>query len=131
MFKRRTPLTSLQLLKEILLAYRWAGCALCDMSGCVLFVYLIRPIGFLRVLATGAAVSFTPLLGTHFIQSGAISYLFGFNFIASLIGTFVGNPWTFPFIWWASMTFGSFVLGVFGLPASVSLPEVINFGCCY
>lgn len=74
-------------------------------------------------LSIGAAISFTPLVGTHFIQAGFIAYIFRANFLAALIGTFVGNPWTFPFMWWAAMTFGSFIFQAIGLPASVSLPD--------
>ena len=79
-------------------------------------------------LAIGAAISFTPLVGTHFIQAGFIAYLLRANFLASLIGTFVGNPWTFPFMWWAAMSFGSFIFQLLGFPASVSLPDNIDLG---
>jgi uncharacterized protein (DUF2062 family) len=77
-------------------------------------------------LAIGAGVSFSPLLGTHFIQAGFFAYLTRSNFLASLIGTFVGNPWTFPFMWWASISFGSFLFQLVGLPASASLPDDIT-----
>ncbi len=49
--------------------------------------------------ACGAATSFTPFVGLHFILAGAWAWLIRGNIIASAIGTFVGNPWTFPFIW--------------------------------
>jgi len=74
-------------------------------------------------LATGAAISFSPILGTHFIQAGGIAYLLRFTLPASLIGTFTGNPWTFPFIWWAAFTMGSMVLSLFGLPVDIALPD--------
>ncbi len=77
-------------------------------------------------LAIGAAISFTPLVGTHFIQAGFLAYVFRANFLASLIGTFAGNPWTFPFMWWAAMTFGSFIFELIGVD-SASLPEHIDF----
>ena len=44
-------------------------------------------------------VSFTPLLGLHFVLAVIFAYLIRGNFIAALIGTVVGNPITFPFIW--------------------------------
>lgn len=78
-------------------------------------------------LAFGAAISFTPLVGTHFIQAGALAYLFRVNVLASLIGTFVGNPWTFPFMWWASISLGSSIFGLLGLPASTALPAQVDF----
>ncbi len=49
--------------------------------------------------ACGAAMSFTPFVGLHFILSGILAWFLRANIIASVIGTAVGNPWTFPFIW--------------------------------
>ena len=49
--------------------------------------------------ACGAAVSFTPFIGLHFILGGLFAWILRANFLSSAIGTAVGNPWTFPFIW--------------------------------
>jgi len=49
--------------------------------------------------ACGAAISFTPFVGLHFIFGGLCAWAMRANIIASAIGTAVGNPWTFPFIW--------------------------------
>jgi len=49
--------------------------------------------------ACGAMVSFTPFIGFHFILALLFAFLIRGNLIASLIGTAVGNPFTFPFIW--------------------------------
>ncbi len=49
--------------------------------------------------ACGAAMSFTPFVGLHFVLSGILAWIIRANIIASVIGTAVGNPWTFPFIW--------------------------------
>lgn len=49
--------------------------------------------------AFGAAVSFTPFVGFHFVLSALAAWMFRANIVASAIGTAVGNPWTFPFIW--------------------------------
>ncbi|MCH7937441.1 MAG: DUF2062 domain-containing protein [Proteobacteria bacterium] len=49
--------------------------------------------------ACGAAMSFTPFVGLHFVVAGILAWAFRANIIASIIGTAVGNPWTFPFIW--------------------------------
>jgi len=49
--------------------------------------------------ACGAAMSFTPFVGTHLIWSGLLAWIIRGNIIVSFIGTVVGNPWTFPFIW--------------------------------
>ncbi len=49
--------------------------------------------------AFGSMVSFTPFIGFHFLLAVIFAYIFRGNIVASLIGTFVGNPFTFPFIW--------------------------------
>jgi uncharacterized protein (DUF2062 family) len=49
--------------------------------------------------ACGAAISFTPFVGLHFLLGGIWAWCMRTNVIASAIGTAVGNPWTFPFIW--------------------------------
>lgn len=49
--------------------------------------------------AAGAAVSFTPFVGGHFVLAALVSWATRGNIMAGLLGTAVGNPWTFPFIW--------------------------------
>ena len=49
--------------------------------------------------ACGAAISFTPFVGFHFFLGGIWAWIIRANILASAIGTAVGNPWTFPFIW--------------------------------
>ena len=49
--------------------------------------------------ACGSMVSFTPFIGFRFLLAVFLAYLLRGNIVASLIGTFVGNPFTFPFIW--------------------------------
>ncbi len=77
-------------------------------------------------LSFGAAISFTPIVGTHFIQAGLLAYFFRANMLSSLIGTFVGNPWTFPFMWLLSIEFGSVLFNLMGLPADKTLPSEMN-----
>ena len=50
-------------------------------------------------IAFGAAVSFTPFVGLHLVLAALLAWIFRANILASAIGTLVGNPWTFPFIW--------------------------------
>lgn len=57
--------------------------------------------------ASGAAISITPFVGIHFILAALVSWSARGNIIAGLIGTAVGNPWTFPFIWWWTYTLGN------------------------
>ncbi len=62
--------------------------------------------------AFGAAVSFTPFVGLHFLFGGLLAWIFRANILASALGTAVGNPWTFPFIWTALYKLGHWILGV-------------------
>ena len=61
--------------------------------------------------ACGAAVSFTPFLGLHFISAALLALLLRGSMLASAIGTVVGNPWTFPLIWAWIYTLGCLVIG--------------------
>ena len=49
--------------------------------------------------ACGAAISFSPFVGLHFILGGVWAWLTRSSIFSSIIGTAIGNPWTFPFIW--------------------------------
>ena len=62
-------------------------------------------------MSCGIFVSFTPLFGIHFLIAGLLSYLFRANILASLIGTFVGNPITFPIITVFNLKLGESILG--------------------
>lgn len=57
--------------------------------------------------ACGAAISFTPFIGLHFVLAAMLAYIMRANILASAIGTVVGNPWTFPFIWTGVFKVGS------------------------
>lgn len=77
-------------------------------------------------LAIGASVSFSPLLGTHFFQSFLLCKLLRANWIAAFVGTAWGNPWTFPFLFWASYTLGVSVTGLFGAGDFMAMPAGMN-----
>jgi len=62
-------------------------------------------------VASGVAASLTPLIGFHFLLAGVLAWALRGNIIASAIGTAVGNPWTFPFIWLFTYKIGVLVLG--------------------
>jgi uncharacterized protein (DUF2062 family) len=125
MFKRQTPLKPVQKVKEMLWpSMGWRRAA----------QYIYRRIVRLQDsthniasgLAIGAFVSFSPLLGTHFIQAAAVAYVLRVNVLSSLIGTFIGNPWTFPLIWWSGISFGTYLFGLLGVPAADTLPQTID-----
>jgi uncharacterized protein (DUF2062 family) len=61
--------------------------------------------------ACGAFASFTPLFTLHFIAALALAWALRANYIASALGTAVGNPLTFPFIAGVSIGCGNLILG--------------------
>jgi uncharacterized protein len=75
--------------------------------------------------ALGAAMCFTPLVGLQLIIAMALAIVLRFSVLASALGAFVGNPWTFPFIWWLVYTTGSAMLGRDG---AEPLPETLSMG---
>lgn len=62
--------------------------------------------------ACGAAVSFTPFLGFHFLLAALLAWIIGANILTSAMGTVVGNPWTFPFILPSTYYVGCWLLGI-------------------
>ena len=62
-------------------------------------------------MSCGIFASFTPLFGLHFLIAGLLSYLLRANVLASLIGTFVGHPITFPIITVFNLKLGEWILG--------------------
>ncbi|MFV0322243.1 MAG: DUF2062 domain-containing protein [Alphaproteobacteria bacterium] len=59
--------------------------------------------------AWGVAISFTPLLGFHLLLTIIACKLHRKNIWAGIMGTFIGNPITFPFIWLFVYGFGLFI----------------------
>lgn len=66
-------------------------------------------------LAGGSAMSFTPFFGLHVLTAMGFAWLIGarVNVVAAMVGTFFGNPWTFPFLLYFSYAMGAFILGIF------------------
>lgn len=60
--------------------------------------------------ATGVFVSWTPFVGFHIVMGVALAFLFGGNLVAAALGTVVGNPLTFPVMWWSTFTLGNRML---------------------
>ena len=67
-----------------------------------------------RGAAAGVFISFTPLFGFHFLGGAAVGWLIRGNILAALLGTFIGNPLTIPFIAMLSLTSGRWLLGLHG-----------------
>ncbi|WP_069301528.1 DUF2062 domain-containing protein [Neptunicoccus sediminis] len=62
-------------------------------------------------IACGAFVTFTPFFGLHFFLAAGLAFVLRGNVLAALLGTFVGNPITFPFIAATSYRLGLWMLG--------------------
>ena len=62
--------------------------------------------------AFGAAISFTPLMGLHIFFAVVFAWACRSNVIAAILGTAVGNPWTFPIIWLTIYRTGAWMLGM-------------------
>ncbi len=98
MFKRRIPLT----LGEKILGFFWPSSGWRRASAYSLHRLARIPGSAYSIaggFACGAAISFTPFVGLHFIVAAVLAWILRANILASAIGTAVGNPWTFPFIW--------------------------------
>jgi uncharacterized protein len=61
--------------------------------------------------AVGAFAAVTPYIGTHLMMAALLSWAIGGSIVASVLGTFVGNPLTYPFLWYASYELGNAILG--------------------
>jgi uncharacterized protein (DUF2062 family) len=115
MFRRRHPISLWLRLQRWL----WP-----HMGWRRLGVYLVKrlarlpgtPHSIAAGFACGTAISFTPFIGLHTALSLLLCVLVRGNYLAAVVGTLVGNPWTFPFIWVASAEVGRFLLG--GLPTT-------------
>ncbi|MBT6415563.1 DUF2062 domain-containing protein [Candidatus Puniceispirillum sp.] len=69
-------------------------------------------------LSFGVAISFTPFIGFHLILAAVLTSLARGNVLVSAIGTFIGNPWTFPVIWYADYELGVVILRGLGFDIS-------------
>ena len=123
MFRRRKPLSALTQLRAVI----WPQRGFRRLFS-YLFQRIIRlpgtPVSIASGFASGVAASFTPFLGLHFILAGTLAMLFRGNVLASVIGTFFGNPWTFILIWLADYKVGLGVIHAFGYGADL---QVLSF----
>ncbi len=110
-FKRRNPRGPLELLRDILYpkggfrrAAQYVGYRLRRLPD--------APHRIARGVFAGVLVSFTPLFGLHFLVAAGLAWLMRGNILAALLGTFVGNPVTFPLIAVTSVETGHWLLGI-------------------
>lgn len=128
MFKRRVPLPTFHRIKELM----WPRSGWRRASA--YFAHRVRrlpgtPYRIAAGFACGTAASFTPFIGFHFLLAALLALLLRGSLLASAIGTVVGNPWTFPFIWAWIFTLGRWILGgesISGLPVDLGFRYIFD-----
>ncbi|MEZ5829206.1 MAG: DUF2062 domain-containing protein [Hyphomicrobiales bacterium] len=61
--------------------------------------------------AAGVFAATTPFLGTHMIMAALVAWIVGGSIVAAVLGTFVGNPLTYPLLWYSTYEVGHLMLG--------------------
>jgi hypothetical protein len=61
--------------------------------------------------AAGVFTAVTPFLGTHIVMALLLAWVIGGSVVAALLGTFVGNPLTYPVLWYSTYEAGNLMLG--------------------
>jgi len=61
--------------------------------------------------AIGVFCALTPFIGTHLIMAVTLAWIIGGSVVAAMLGTFVGNPLTYPPLWYATYKLGNIMLG--------------------
>lgn len=110
-FKRRRPRTPLEWMRDLL--YPKGG----FRRAAQYVSHRLRrlpdePHRIARGVFAGVFVSFTPLFGLHFLAAAGLAWLIRGNILAALMGTFVGNPVTFPLIAVSAVETGHWLLGI-------------------
>jgi uncharacterized protein len=81
-------------------------------------------------MALGIFLGMTPTLGFQMLLAVLISALFKKNKIAAVLGVWISNPLTAPFIYLAEYEFARLLLGWdrIGLPTQLTLNEMVKLG---
>ena len=61
--------------------------------------------------AVGVFSALTPFLGTHMVMAALIAWIVGGSIVAAILGTFLGNPLTYPLLWYSTYEVGNLMLG--------------------
>jgi uncharacterized protein (DUF2062 family) len=73
----------------------------------------------------GAFAAMTPFIGTHMVMAALLAWAIGGSMVAAVLGTFLGNPVTYPFFWFASYKIGNILLGTHGTKKHIDLTHGI------
>lgn len=65
-------------------------------------------------LAIGCVISWTPTMPFQILQCFFLCLVLRANFLAAVIGTVIGNPWTFSFLFYVSYVTGKVILTAAG-----------------
>jgi uncharacterized protein (DUF2062 family) len=60
--------------------------------------------------AIGVFTAVTPFLGTHMVAAALLAWVIGGSVVAALLGTFIGNPLTYPLFWYSTYEVGNLML---------------------
>ena len=80
-----------------------------------------QPHRIARGFAAGTFINFTPLFGFHLLGALGLAWALRGNLLAAVLGTFIGNPLTIPFMAMISMALGRWMLGVDGSLAPAAI----------
>jgi len=61
--------------------------------------------------AIGAFSAVTPFFGVHIAFAVAVAWFLGGSMVAAILGTFLGNPLTYPLFWYTTYEMGTLMLG--------------------
>lgn len=61
-------------------------------------------------VALGVFATFLPYMGLHFVFAAVLAWILRASIIAAALGTALGNPLTFPFIWAGTLGLGRVML---------------------
>jgi uncharacterized protein (DUF2062 family) len=73
--------------------------------------------------AAGAFAASTPYIGTHLMVAALLAWVIGGSIVAAILGTFVGNPLTYPVIWFVSYEVGNAMLGTKPAETDINLTQ--------
>jgi uncharacterized protein (DUF2062 family) len=62
-------------------------------------------------VATGVFAVFTPFLGAQMVLAGVLAWVMRGSILASALASFLGNPLTYPVIWFSTYHLGNVLLG--------------------
>ena len=72
--------------------------------------------------AVGVFSATTPFLGTHMVMAALIAWIVGGSIVAAVLGTFLGNPLTYPLLWYSTYQIGNLMLGLPVPPSVDTIP---------